>query len=559
MAGTAAASKLPDSPWRQLILAVACLLAVLPGIFTLPPVDRDESRYVQATRQMLDTGEYVDIRFQDEHRYKKPVGIYWLQSLTVKMTGQGADAPVWAFRLASSLGAVVAVLAISGLGGYLFGPLAAWGAGIMLVGLFGLGFEARMAKTDAVLLAATLIAQSALARFYVGSRRGETVGRGWWWTFWLAVGAGLLVKGPITPMIVALTCLALAVFDRGDRAWLRQFRPLRGLLVLVLVALPWFIAITWRSGLDFWAESVGKDLLSKVASGQESHGFPPGYYTLTYSLYMWPFGLLALVGGLKVINRFRDPRCLFLLAWYVPFWLVFELTPTKLPHYMLPAYPAIILAGAWAFVTEEGRAVELRRWQVWLMWLGAFGLFAVTLGFAAISLAGGPLLMDGQIVWWGVPAALLALLAGWLATGWGAPRRPIVRLALAAAMAAAFTGVFTGRVVPAFTPMWLSPTIAQAFKANRPCPTSRLASVGYIEPSLVVLAGTETELTDLEGAAHNLAQADGCGIALVPEANREDIEAMMPEGTRLEAVATISGINYSKGDELDLVMLRPAR
>ena len=66
------------------VLVVAALLAFLPGFFQIPPMDRDEARFAQATKQMLETGEYVDIRFQDEVRYKKPVGIYWLQAAVVK-------------------------------------------------------------------------------------------------------------------------------------------------------------------------------------------------------------------------------------------------------------------------------------------------------------------------------------------------------------------------------------------------------------------------------------------------------------------------------------------
>jgi len=69
-----------SSPARAVaVLLVASLLAFLPGFFQIPPTDRDEARFAQATKQMLETGEYVDIRFQDEVRYKKPVGIYWLQ------------------------------------------------------------------------------------------------------------------------------------------------------------------------------------------------------------------------------------------------------------------------------------------------------------------------------------------------------------------------------------------------------------------------------------------------------------------------------------------------
>ena len=74
------------------VLLAFCLLAFLPGFFQIPPVDRDEARFAQATKQMLETGEYVDIHFQDEVRYKKPVGIYWLQAAAVK-TGEKLGVP----------------------------------------------------------------------------------------------------------------------------------------------------------------------------------------------------------------------------------------------------------------------------------------------------------------------------------------------------------------------------------------------------------------------------------------------------------------------------------
>src|ERR1700712_1393416 len=63
-------------------LSLLCLLLWTPGVLSLPPTDRDESRFAQSSRQMLETGNFIDIRFGHVPRYKKPAGIYWLQSLT---------------------------------------------------------------------------------------------------------------------------------------------------------------------------------------------------------------------------------------------------------------------------------------------------------------------------------------------------------------------------------------------------------------------------------------------------------------------------------------------
>ena len=73
--------------WRgPLFAALLTLIAGLPGLLLMPPLDRDESRFAQATAQMVESGDYVDIRFQDEPRWKKPVGIYWMQAVAVSLT-----------------------------------------------------------------------------------------------------------------------------------------------------------------------------------------------------------------------------------------------------------------------------------------------------------------------------------------------------------------------------------------------------------------------------------------------------------------------------------------
>ena len=146
------------------LLILLCLCAFLPGIATLPPIDRDEPRFVQASKQMAESGDLVDIRFQDESRYKKPVGIYWLHNAALALSGQGADAPIWVYRLVSVLGGLIAVCATFATGRRLFGDRAGLIAAIALAGIFGLAFEARIAKTDAMLLATAVLAQGALAR-----------------------------------------------------------------------------------------------------------------------------------------------------------------------------------------------------------------------------------------------------------------------------------------------------------------------------------------------------------------------------------------------------------
>ena len=254
-------------------------------------------------------------------------------------------------------------------------------------------------------------------------------------------------------------------------------------------------------------------MLGKVASGQELHGFPPGYYVLTFSLFLWPFGALATQGGLARLNRFRsDPRLAFLLAWYLPYWIVCELLPTKLPHYMLPAYPALLLLIGW-YLTEQATLGVVPRWQVWLAMPpvsassssppGSPRWRSACRSISAISSSGQSLARSRSSLpagWAPVSAQRFAASAEW-------PARRSRAIAMACSRASCCRGSMRcGR-----------PPIARAFEANRPCPDSVLASAGYVEPSLVFLTATNTLLTDGAGAAKHL-KSSACAVAAV-EAN----------------------------------------
>ena len=156
-------------------LALLCLILFLPGQISLQPMDRDEPRFAQASKQMLETGDVVAIRFQDEARNKKPVGIYWAQAATVAM-GEALGVPeartqIALYRIPSLLGALFSVL------------LAYWGAlaflprrhALLAAALYGaclmLNAEAHLAKTDALLAACATASLGALARLWLGRQK----------------------------------------------------------------------------------------------------------------------------------------------------------------------------------------------------------------------------------------------------------------------------------------------------------------------------------------------------------------------------------------------------
>ena len=549
-----AGAKVPA--FHYVLIFLFGIAVLLPGIGQLPPIDRDEARYMQATKQMVETGDYVDIRFQHRPRHNKPIGIYWLQSASVMLNGGDAAATVWAYRLISVVAMALSFVALAWAGSILFGPGVAVVAALMMAGLFGAAFEGRLAKTDAALLLFSVLAQGLLARIYLADRGRAAAGALTPWLFWIVQGVAILIKGPITPLLSALTVATLAIADR-DRRWLAGLKPLRGVLLTALIALPWLALITWQTGGGFLADAVGRDLLGKVAEGQESHGAWPGYYVLTYSLYIWPFGLIAAIGLTYALRRaFSDPALLFCLAWYVPFWLVFELIPTKLPHYVLPAMPAILLLGGWFLSLPADSKPLALWWQRIVHGLAGFGVVAVAVGFAAIAVA-APIYLAGTFSVWSVPAVLLLAAAGWLGLGIRLRVTPLRRVLAATLTATAAYGLIFAGILPRIDQMWLSRGIATQFHAEKACMDSVLASVAYHEPSLVFLAGTETVLTDAQGAAAHLIADPGCAVAAVPDEHAGPfLEALAAEGVRAVAGEGRFGINYSKGDEYTIRLYR---
>jgi len=537
------------------LLVLFALIAFLPGFFQIPPVDRDEARFAQATKQMLETGQYVDIRFQDEVRYKKPVGIYWLQALALK-TGEAVGVPqarttIWLYRLPSLFAAIGAVLLTYWTALAFVAQRTALLAALMMASSVLLGVEARLAKTDATLLVTCVAAMGALARIYLSRRRTPEAPIGWHppAILWTALAAGVLIKGPLILMVVGLAALTLSIADRSAR-WLLSLRPLAGFAWLILLVLPWFIAIILKSGGSFLTQSVGEDMLSKVFGSQESHGAPPGYYFLLFWVTFWPGSILAGLAAPRVWQARSEPGARFLLAWLLPSWAVFEAVVTKLPHYVLPLYPAIAIMIAGIL---EGGGLVTKRWLV----RGTVGWFlfpsVVAIGIVLIFIIIG---RDLGIVAWpfAAAAAIFGLFAWWLYELDG-PERSLLRGMAASVLIAISVYAITFPSLPALFP---SEQIADDIRGSD-CPEPRVTATGYYEePSLVFLLGTDTSFTDGAGAAEFL-RGGACRFALVDaRSERSFVQRANAIGLRYAVSQRVDGYNISIGRAVTLTVFRSA-
>jgi 4-amino-4-deoxy-L-arabinose transferase-like glycosyltransferase len=537
---------------RAIVFLTLCgLVLFLPGFFNIPPIDRDEARFAQATKQMVETGDFVDIRFQDDVRYKKPVGVYWLQAAAVETASAlGLPHPqvrIWLYRIPSLIGAIGAVLLTYWTALAFVTRRGAALAALMMCSCVLLGGEARLAKTDAMLLLTVVAAMGAQARVYLSWQRGEDPAHPpWSWPaiFWTALAGGILLKGPLILMFVGLTIVTLAILDRSA-VWLWRLRPVWGLMWMLVLVLPWFVAIFWRAGDAFFADSIGGDMLSKLAA-QESHGAPPGLYLLLFWVTFWPGAPLAGMAAPAVWRARREPGAQYLLAWLIPSWIVFELVLTKLPHYVLPLYPAIAILTVGAL---ERRVLS----RSWLM-RGAAWWFVIPAGASVIAVVGAITLTRQPVflAWPFVAAALIFGLVSW----WLYEDNRAERSLLNAVVAAMFLAVsIYGVVIPALTPLFPSAEIARALR-NVVCVGPKAAAAGFHEPSLVFMTGTDTLLTDGSGAADFLGQGT-CRFALVESrTERSFVQRAEAIGLRYNAPTRIDGYNISQGKAISIAIFR---
>jgi 4-amino-4-deoxy-L-arabinose transferase-like glycosyltransferase len=528
------------------LLSLACFL---PGFYSLQPMDRDEPRFAQASKQMIETGDYIDIRFQDEARHKKPVGIYWLQSASVTVAEAigipAARTTIAVYRIPSLIGALATVLftywAVLALATRREAFLAAsfMAASIILI------VESKLAKTDAVLAACSVAAMGGLARAYLG-RGVERAALTTVLLFWGAIALGILIKGPLVVMFVGLAAAVLSVRERSV-AWLRALRPLVGLAIVFIVAAPWFAAILARSGGAFLAASAGQDLLGKVGTAQTQHWAPPGTYLLVFFGTFWPAAIFAAIAvNFAWANR-RDDAIAFCLAWIVPSWIVFEAVPTKLPHYVMPLFPAIAAITAIAilrgFVGPHRPLARPATVLVPLIPVLVLGGLAV----ASVSLGGSPPLAGLAVI--GVAAALACY--AWVVFLHGEGRRAAL-IAVASAPVLAL-GVL-GLVQPTLASLKLSPRLAEAANTLT-CLDGRIATIGYREPSLVFLTRTDLDMLETGEEAAAFLTSGQCRMIFV---EKRFEPAFLAATARLGATAVpearIPGFNINGGRHLDIAV-----
>ncbi|MGQ0531136.1 MAG: ArnT family glycosyltransferase [Caulobacteraceae bacterium] len=545
--------------WRgYALIGLIALASALFGAGRMQVMDADEARFAQATRQMVETGDYVSIRVQDEERNRKPIGVHWLQAAAVNALAPLTESrnEIWVYRLPSALGLVLAALATLWGGAALIGQRTALlGAALFASGMLA-SFEGMTAKTDAVLLGFTTLAMAALARL-----RDSHEPRRLALIFWFALGCGVMVKGPITPLVVALTLATLALWERRA-AWMKPLLWWPAPLLALAIVAPWSIAISLATDGRFFGDMFFGDLMPKLVSGHEGHLSLPGYH-----LFLLPFLVFPATYALPAASRLafravRAPRdsgeqapFRFLLAWIVPTFVFFELAPTKLPHYVLPTYPAIaLLCGA--------GLMEMRRWRTAhpagvVMYAVAGTVIAALLALAATFMPGD----FGADLRRAISSALIGVgVVAFAFAGLIMLRRPAARAAILVVSALFLSFSLRERLLPEARALNVSNEVVAALTRARLTPNDerQLWVVGYRETSLVFLTRTSIRLASIQEAVEGAWSGD----ALVIEGRAlEDATAQFASRglTFSPAEPPVSGFAMGAGNRVRLFCWRARR
>ena len=326
--------------------------------------------------------------------------------------------------------------------------------------------------------------------------------------------------------------------------------------MLIIVA-PWMIAIGLATRGTFFTQAVGEDLLPKLMGGHESHGGPTGLYLLLVFATFWPGSLFMWQALARAWQERLDPVVRFLLCWLVPSWLVFELIPTKLPHYVLPMYPALaLLCGR---IVSRSADITLKLGKYDLQNLVRV-LWTVVLGLLPLGAALLPMVVERRMDW----PALIAGLAGlaifyYVLKLFRSNRQDLVILpALLSALLV--LGVAMQFTLPNMRSVWpslLAHEMAQAHTTPGQKEPQPLLVVGYAEASLIFHHGTkQTALVNYITAANRVARGQGDTILVTDHRLNRVMQALRLRGYTAKLLAQARAQHYSKGRWITMYLFR---
>jgi 4-amino-4-deoxy-L-arabinose transferase-like glycosyltransferase len=350
------------------LLFLGCLLFHIIGTWSIPLVDRDEPRFAEASREMIEGSDYVVPHFNNQLRLDKPPLAYWAQVASFRIFGEND----FAARFPSPIAAALVAMSILAWGSRVGGNRVGWWAAIIFTLSLQTFLHAKAAVADMWLALFVALAHwagwelinpndPASAATHLASQRFSDLTiskrRALWFLFYISLALGFLAKGPIawTPL---LTIAAFKYFSR-DIEFAQRLKFVRGILLMLAIVALWGVPALIQTHGEFFRIGIGRHVIGRSFSAMESHGsnsfgvylllLPFYFVTIFASFFPWSIKLPFLTKKLwRERGRTADSHYidLYLLCGAGIIFLIFSLIKTKLPHYTLPAFPLLALLAA---------------------------------------------------------------------------------------------------------------------------------------------------------------------------------------------------------------------
>ncbi len=378
-------------------------------------VDETEPLFAEASRQMTVTGDWITPYFNGATRFDKPILLYWCQALAYTIFG--------VHPLAVRLPSAISALAITALSFYTlryFGIpnpslvqqaeinqtrrerqlwiSAALGATMIALNPLIIGW-ARTGVSDMLL---TLGMGGGLLAFFLGYAQSEPALKArWYFTLYVLIGLAILTKGPIGILLPALIIGAFLLYMGNGTEVLPEMELMRGVVVIVIITLPWYLLVTLKNGESFINSFFLHHNVDRFTSAIDNQGGPWYIYVPIVLLGFAPWSIylpvaIARLRFWQIGNWRSQPRSahlgVFALLWFVVILVFFSIAVTKRPNYVMPLIPAagIMIALLWS---EQMTRFEQSKLRAGLLWSGVFNVILL-LALALVTLYSTNLIGD---------------------------------------------------------------------------------------------------------------------------------------------------------------------
>ncbi|TWT90875.1 Undecaprenyl phosphate-alpha-4-amino-4-deoxy-L-arabinose arabinosyl transferase [Pseudobythopirellula maris] len=561
------------APWAAVTIAAVVFLTQL-GAARL--WDDDEPRNARCAVEMFERGDLITPTFNGELRAHKPALLYWLMMASYAMFGVSE----FSARLPSALCGIGAALLCYHLGRLLFDRTIGLLAAALLSSALMFAVASRAATPDALLItcvtAALYLFAKGVARLRGGDLNDTSRGSlsdqkmplGVAAAMYVAMGLAVLAKGPVGLVlpgaVIALFAVLLdpdpAVLGSAATTWYKRLaerlgasldprRVLRllgavrfplGLVIVALVALPWYVAVGLATGGDFLSGFLGTHNVGRFMEPMEGHDGAPLFYVIAIMAGFFPASCFLPVATVSAVRSQLRPATKsasygFLIAWVAAYLVVFTIAATKLPSYVTPCYAALAVGTA-AWLVEQVRSkqaagVSLRSWLA--AGVGSFLVvgvgIGVALGVVAIALLEG----DSALGWRLGAVALIPAAGGAYALAAIASSRPTRAVVGFAAAGVVFTTAAMAWVAPQASPFADGPRIAERIRqleaADPNAEPFDVLSTRYTRPTTVYYLGRTIERNDDPQRIRDRLTTPGSLVVASAEAY-ENLKATLPPG-----------------------------